>query len=310
VYKFILKRLTFLLAMTSLLTACGGGSDDTPPPPPPPSAPSYDTTYTNVQVLGSNVNHATAFDAGPEISSNYLELYFYSDRPGGAGGMDMYVSTRADIADPWGPATNLAILNSTVDDRQPNISSDGLTLIFTSSRVGGHGGLDLYMSTRASLGDPWGAPTNMGNILNTASGEAGPSISDDGLSLYFHSDRASGLGSADLYVSTRAATVDAWGTPINLGATVNSTTFDVAPVIASDGLTLYFHTLRPGGVGAHDIWKTTRASVADPWGTPVALPTPVNSIEPETGPGLSDDWQTLYFASDVGGNRDIWEATP
>ena len=128
-----------------------------------------------------------------------------------------------------------------------------------------------------------------------------------GLSLFFHSDSS---GITDLYVSTRPSIVAAWGTPVNLGATVNSVLFDVAPEISSDGLSLYFHSTRAGGLGSHEIWRTTRTRVTNPWSTPVAMPAPVNTAVSDLAPSLSDDWQTLYFASDSGGNRDIWQAVP
>jgi Tol biopolymer transport system component len=224
--------------------------------------------------------------------------------------MDLYRSTRADLASAWGPAVNLTSLNTSGDDRQPALSSDGLTLIFVSNRAGGFGGNDLYISTRTSLADAWGAPINMGAMINTSSDDAGPSLSDDGLTLYMHSDRPGGFGLADLYVTTRVSLAASWSVPVNMGSAINTDQYEVAPDIASDGLSLYFHSTRSGGVGAHDIWRATRKSVADAWGAPTVLASPVNSIVPDTSPALSDDWGVLYFASDAGGNRDIWQAVP
>lgn len=303
----VCHKVVAISALLGLVNACSGGGGDDDEQTPLTSA---DVTYTSVSVMGSNINDPVAFDAGPEISSNYLELYFFSDRAGGSGGMDIYVSTRAMVTDPWGAATNVTALNSMGDDRQPSLSSDGLTMYFASDRAGGEGGSDIYVSTRATLMDAWSAPVNLGNVVNTVDTDSGPSVSDDGLSLYFQSNRAGTLGQTDLYVTTRATTMDSWGAPTNMGATINTAEYDVAPDIASDGLSLLFHSTRTGGVGVHDIWRATRASTSDSWGAPVNLGVPVNSIVPDTAPGLSDDWQTLYFASDAGGNRDIWEATP
>ena len=293
-----------------LMTACGGSEDGDGGTGVDNPQTSADVMFTTVAMLSSNVNDATAYDAGPEVSSDYLELYFFSDRVGGSGGMDIYVSTRAHVTDPWGLATNVTALNTSANERQPSLSSDGLSMYFASDRAGGEGGMDLYVSTRASLADAWSTPVNLGTVVNTSATESGPGIADDGLSLYFQSDRIGGLGVTDLYVATRATMVDLWDTPANLGASVNSAEFEVAPDIASDGLSLLFHSTRAGGEGFHDIWRATRANTSDPWNAPVNLGAPVNSPVPDTAPGLSDDWQTLYFSSDISGNRDIWEAHP
>lgn len=270
-----------------------------------------DLPFENPIRLSDNVN-STASDAGADTSSDHKELYFHSNRAGGNGGFDIHVSARPASTDPWGVAANLGTaINSSSNDRGATISGDGLTLIFGSDRPGGLGLNDLYVSTRASTLDPWGLATNMGATLNTIGDESGPSISDDGLTLFFHSERAGGLGLSDLYVATRALMSDPWGAPVNLGATVNSADFDHAPSISADGLTLYFHSTRAGGQGLHDIWKTTRLSSSDPWEAPEAMPTPVNSPSIETGPSISTDDSTLYFASDRPGGdaRDIWQVT-
>jgi len=267
--------------------------------------------FDNAVRLSNNVN-SIASDAGADTSSDHKELYFHSDRTGGNGGFDIHVSVRASSADAWGVATNLGTaINSASDDRGATISGDGLTLIFGSDRAGSMGLNDLYISSRASVLDPWGSATNMGATLNTTGDESGPSISDDGLTLFFHSDRPGGQGSTDIYSSTRASTSDPWGAPSNLGSTVNSADFDNAPSISADGLTLYFHSTRAGGQGQHDTWKSERLSSSDPWGAPEAMPTPVNSSSIETGPSITSDDLTLYFASDRPGGdaRDIWQVT-
>ena len=306
--------IKYLLSLFSaiLISACGGsgggsgsGNDTIN------TQKSSDVSYLNTTILSANVNDATANDAAPEVSSNGLELFFHSTRSGGSGGLDLWVSTRNSTTDIWGAASNLgATINTTSGDLAPTISDDGLTLIFSSDRAGGFGLKDLYMITRPSLSGTWSAPVNLGNVINTQFEESGPEISTDGSSLYFFSDVPGGFGLTDLYVSTRASELDPWEPAINLGSTVNSSESDAASDIASDGLTLYFHSGRPGGPGPLNIWRTTRTSVNDAWNIPEVLPAPVNSVTFELTPAVSDDWQTLYFASDIGGNRDIWRATP
>jgi WD40-like Beta Propeller Repeat len=88
-------------------------------------------------------------DQGPTLRSDGREIFFFSTRPGGSGGADLWTSTRRSVHDPWTPPVNLgAPLNSTAAEQQPSLSSGGLTLLFASSRAGGFGGTDIWVSTR------------------------------------------------------------------------------------------------------------------------------------------------------------------
>ena len=71
--------------------------------------------------------------------------------------------------------------------------------------------------------------------------------------------RIGGFGGQDLWVSTRATTVEPWSIPVNVGPTVNTPYFDGAPALSYDGTTLYFFSNRPGGLGGNDLYVTTRA---------------------------------------------------
>lgn len=71
--------------------------------------------------------------------------------------------------------------------------------------------------------------------------------------------------------SAQAQKYSDWSAPVNLGPVINSASSDQGPAISKDGLTLYFHSNRPGGLGAFDMWVSQRASVDDPWGAPVNL---------------------------------------
>ncbi|GAI23484.1 unnamed protein product, partial [marine sediment metagenome] len=106
------------------------------------------------------------------------------------------------------------------------MSADGLSLYFASQRSGGYGGIDLWVTTRATTEDDWGTAVNLGPVVNSSARDARPSISSDGLSLFFGSDRPGGLGGRDLYVTTRATIDDDWRTPVNLGPIVNSPAHD------------------------------------------------------------------------------------
>jgi hypothetical protein len=266
--------------------------------------------------LGPIVN-STSVDAAPCISADGLELYFASTRPGGLGYEDLWVSTRQTIDDPWGSPVNLTIVNSTYREAYPSISGDGLQLYFSDyyygpDRPGGQGSRDLWMTSRANLNDPWDTPVNLGPIINSSEQEVSVSISNDTLVMIFTSNRTGGRGSGDLYMSTRVAAEDPWGMPVNMGPTVNSSSFDAEACFSADGLSLIFCSERPGGFGSYDLWMTTRKSRNGSWQPPVNLGASFNTNSSDGAPALSHDMKTLYFASNRPGgygNDDIYEAS-
>jgi len=267
--------------------------------------------------LGPIVN-SSAGDGTPCISADGLELYFLSQRAGGLGSGDIWVTKRASINDDWGTPINLGSpVNSSSFELCPHISRDGLTLYFTSLRPGGYGQDDLYMATRATKEDNWGNAVNLGPVVNSDTYDFGTCVSADGLELYFHAwNRPGGHGELDLWVATRETTDDDWGQPVNLGAPVNSSASEGYPSLSTDGLTLFFSdhpvnaTPRPGGYGGTDIWVTTRATKNDPWGKPVNAGPTINSSANEDGPSISADGSTLYFQYSQPGvinTSDIWQ---
>ncbi len=209
-------------------------------------------------------------------------------------------------------------VNSSTFEYDPAISADGLELYFQSSRPGGSGDSDLYVTKRVSLQDEWQPAQNLGPVVNTDSAESGPSLSADGLTLYFNSNRPGGFGGHDLYLTTRESRQAPWGKPVNLGPVVNSEFGDINPNISRDGLTLYFADVegdgtppRTGGLGTTDVWMTTRGSLSDPWGAPVNVGAPVNTAVTDGSPEISDDGLLLFVNRWLGGTAPfgIWVAT-
>ncbi len=243
-----------------------------------------DFVYGEAINLGPTVN-TSAGEVTPNISDDGLSLYFGSDRSGGHGSGDIWVSTRATKDDNWASAVNLGpTVNTSAFESWPTISSDELSLFFSDGmwgmsyplRTGGYGNGDLWVTTRATKDDNWGTPVNLGPTVNSASVDQAPYISPDGLSLLFASDRAGGAGSIDLWVTTRPTVNDDWGPPVNLGPTVNSASSDEGTSISSDGLTLFFGSNRSGGEN-WDIWMTKRPSRSTPWEPPLNPASPGNS---------------------------------
>jgi serine/threonine protein kinase/Tol biopolymer transport system component len=271
-----------------------------------------DFTFGPPTNLGPPINSSST-DVVMSISADGCTLYFGSDRPGGYGIYDTYVVTKEGRDDEWGPAVNLGPPVNTTGATGGGMcfSADGLSLYLGSMRAGGFGSYDLWVTTRTTLLDPWGTLKNLGSTVNSSSWDYTPSMSPDGLALYFASQRPGGSGSWDLWVTTRAALTAPWGIPTNLGPTVNSSSREYQPSISADGLLLFFASDRPGGLGPDDIWVTRRASVSDPWGLPVNLGPTVNTSADDWGPYISPDGSTLYFISKRPGGYglgDAWQA--
>ena len=207
--------------------------------------------------------------------------------------------------------TNLGpTVNSWTLDSTPSISADGRSLYFSSTRSGGPA--DLWVTTRATVSDRWDPPVKLGPPVNSAYTDDTPSISYDGLTLYFSSWRPGGHGKMDIWKATRQTTENEWGAPVNLGPTINSSVLDWSPSISADGLLLVFCSNRPDGIVKTDLWMTRRSTTDDPWSEPVNLGPPVNSPDVEATPSISSDGLLLFFQSTrpggYGGPVDIWVA--
>ena len=263
-------------------------------------------------IFGEPVNlgplNSEGSDWDPSISADGLTLYFHSNRLGGYGGGNIWVTTRETTdSEWWSTPTNLGPTVNSLGAGTPSISADGLTLFFSSKRPGGSGNSDLWVATRETKEDDWGAPVNLGSHVNSPSGENTPCISFDGLELYFTSDR----DDYKIWVTKRATTKEPWDIPVSLGSTIHSGGESMHPSISADGLTLLFCSWRrSGGYGKADIWVATRATKDSPWTEPKNLGPTVNSSRLDYAPCLSPDGSTLYFSSDRRGglgNPDLWQ---
>jgi hypothetical protein len=171
-----------------------------------------DGEFASPQNLGCHVN-SSADEASPfpiaGRRGNESLLYFSSTRAGGfdttdgglaSGDSDLYTSEKHGST--YGPAALVPGANSAFVDGQPNVRRDGLELFFFSNRPGTIGVADIYAATRAATSDAWMAPANLGPNVNSVDAETRPSLSYDGLDLYFGSTRP-GEGSSDIYVTSR-----------------------------------------------------------------------------------------------------------
>jgi Tol biopolymer transport system component len=201
-------------------------------------------------------------------------------------------------------------------DQQPCISKDGLSLYFASGRPGGFGDFDIYVSQRASVNDPWGTPQNLGPNVNSPYREFYPSLSPDGHSLYFSSLRPGGFGNQDIYVSRRHNKRDdfGWQPAVNLGSAINTAFGESFPFLFEDdetgGITLFFSSNRPGGMGATDIYAST-LQPDETFGIPVPV-TELNSPFADIAPNIRRDGLELFLCSNRPGSLgddDLWVST-
>jgi Tol biopolymer transport system component len=262
---------------------------------------------------------SVSIDQGPFVSRDGLTLYLVSNRPGGFGGQDIYVSHRASVDDSWLTPQNLgANINSSSNDASPTLSTDGHRLYFHSNdRDGGFGGTDLYVSRRRDKRDDsgWQTPENLGPQINTPGNERGLTLFEDDetgtTNVYFDSSRPGGLGGVDIYVSTLDP--DGLFGPAVLVSELSSSANDLLPGIRRDGLEIFLDSDRPdpAGLRQRDIWVATRASTSDAWSSPVNL-TVINSAFGEQRAALSFDGKNLYVASSRPGglgDNDIYVST-
>ena len=182
-------------------------------------------------------------------------------------------------------------INTAMLEYYPTISLDGNTLIFTR-RVNGTNE-DFYESTRT--GGVWGMARNLPGNINTNENEGAACISQDGQWLIFNGcNYPDGMGSCDLYISY--LTPDGWSTPENMGDSINSEFWEVAPSLSPDKRDLYFASNRPGGYGGSDIYVSHRL-LNGQWSAAENLGPIINTIGDEGTPFIHADNQTLYFNS-------------
>jgi hypothetical protein len=267
-----------------------------------PSAHSQIHTDWKTPVNLATINTSAA-DAGPLLTLRGSTLYFVSNRPGGEGGLDLWVAQRAGGNGPWEPAVNLGTtINSASVDRCPFVSPDDLRLIFASDRGGT---LDFYMSYRENPHDVlgWGPPERI-DAISTSFEEFGPSGFIDprtgALTVFFNSNRPGGPGGHSIYTATQQSD-GTFSTPV-LVAELSSSSADTWPFVHNDGLELFLISNRPGGFGGNDIWVSSRGSLDEPWSTPVNAGPALNTADAEQRASITADGrQMVFFSNRAGG---------
>ena len=240
--------------------------------------------------LGEAIN-TDGLEYLPSFTADGKRLIFTA-RVGGQE--DFFFSKK--IEGKWLPRQPLGDINTPMNEGAQCISADGRLLVFTScdSRAG-RGGCDLHFSEFKN--GHWTASEKIKGPINTNAWEAQPSLSADGQILYFASDRKGGIGKRDIWKSRRQKN-GTWGTPENLGKTINTVDNDQCAFIHPDGETLYFCSEGWPGMGGIDLYFSRKDSSSN-WQTPQNIGYPINTSANEGTLVVSIDGKTAYFASDI-----------
>ncbi len=271
-----------------------------------------DFLFGTAENLGVHVN-TEDYEWFPRLEADGLSLHFIRN----LDEWENWLATRATKNGTWDTVVRVEGRPNWYASYKvvPGVTTiDGLEVYLWAALPEGHGGSDIYVKTRETIDSPWSTPiADIGTSVNTEYNELMPSISPNGLELYF-SDFSDdqydllppgGYGSGDLWVARRATRNDPWQEPENLGQQVNSPAADVRLHISADGLLLFFDSRRSGGQGGADLYMTRRKNLSDAWGEAVNLGPNVNSSESEYNPCISADGCTLIFVR----NQDLWQAS-
>ena len=204
-----------------------------------------------------------------------------------------------------------ATVNSTDSEQLPTPAPSGLSLYFRSNRAGGQGGNDIWVSQRTTLSSAWGAPQNMGTILNTSGDDGVTGFSPDGREMFLQSTRPGGQGGQDIYLSTRTDPNNdfGWTAPVNLGAVINAASFDAGGIYFIDPTTgtgsLLFYSDRNGTPLVNfNIYQSTR-NADGTFNAPV-LVNELNSPAAQIRPSISRDGLEIFISTNRRGPANVF----
>jgi FlgD Ig-like domain/WD40-like Beta Propeller Repeat len=232
--------------------------------------------------LGPVINTANA-EQDPWISSDGNLLVFASDRPGGYGAWDLWLSRK--VGGDWQTPVNMGpVINGSNWESTSWMSPDTLRLYYgIYQRSGGLGGWDIWMSTKE--GGVWTDPVNLGSNINGSNLDSSPTLTADEQTLYFDTN---GTGNADIYCSRKVG--GQWQPKQDLGLNINTVYNDFRPWITGDGQKIIFTSDRPGGRGSEDLYFSEQGISGTEHQIPLAMPSTLTVGTPKPNPsnrGLS-----------------------
>lgn len=270
--------------------------------------------------LGSVINSPWP-EYAPVITTDESEIIFTYKGPQSTGGLedpkfrpdsngeyyeDIFMAQK--LGSNWLAPEKVTDLCTKGNDASIALSIDGQTLF--SFRSTPQDGGDIFMSKLD--GNAWTQPVNMGSNINTKFWEGSCSITSNGQTLYFASERPGGFGGRDIYYSNMQKD-GSWGPAVNLGSNINTPLNDDAPFIHPDNITLFFSSEGWNSMGGYDIFYSTMNPEDSSWNTPVNMGYPLNSPDDDRYYVLSADGSRGYFSSNRKGGygqQDIYDVTP
>jgi outer membrane protein OmpA-like peptidoglycan-associated protein/Tol biopolymer transport system component len=263
----------------------------------------------NPQNLGTSVN-SRFHEYFPSLTADEIQLVITVNTPADTNQSievkqksyeDFYISYRNK--DTWTKRQKVAEpLNTQGNEGAQVISADGETMIFTACEEQpgfydggrkGYGSCDLFFSIKTKNG--WSKAQNLGPAINSKYWESMPSLSADGNTLYFVSNRQGGKGGKDIWKS-EINKEGMWSAPINLGDSINTAYDDITPFIHPDNQTFYFASAGHIGMGGQDLYYSK--IIKNNFGKPVNLGYPINTYADEDGLIVNALGNKAFFASE------------
>jgi hypothetical protein len=265
----------------------GDAAADASPPGPAFSAP---TAIAGIAA-------PDAADDDPSLSADLTLLYFNSEREGGVGEEDIWVSTRESATAAWQPPEPALGLNTEVRETGIALAADALAIWWSSDRPDGEGGLDVYTATRVSREAAWSAPQRVAEL--SSAGDDLISAVTDGEQTALLARRDDDDDDYDLFVAQRPSRADAWGEPIAI-AELNSDEEESDAFLVAGGRELLFSR-------DEDLQLVRRERRELAFGAPAALDA-LNSEDDDRDPWASEDFGYVVFSSDRSGSYLLYEA--
>ncbi len=250
------------------------------------------------RMLPRNTINQFQIQSNPVLTADQMEM-IYSVKLNLRTDENIVISKKGDDGNWTKPTLISDNINTELNEGAASISGDGKTLVFSScGKKDSRGSCDLYIAQKK--GEVWSVPTNMGDKVNSAGWESNPSITADGKSVYFSSDRSGGFGKKDIWV-TNLLPDQTWSTPENLGASVNTKMNEATPFIHADKQHLYFASDGFWGMGGYDIFYSVKDGPF--WTEPVNVGYPINTPENEGAFYVTPDFEKGYFEKYISNNE-------
>ena len=225
------------------------------------------------------------------IDNNYI---YFTKRDGLQSIYDEDIMMAVRENGEWSKAKSISKhINTEYNEGACTVSADGNTLIFTACEGRqSFGNCDLFVSYFRD--NDWTKPQNLGSNINSAYWDSQPSLSADGQTLYFSSNRPGGKGKRDIWVAFKEKGV--WQKPQNLGESINTPEDETTPFIHVNGESLFFASMGHPGLGGYDIYLSEQGN--GKWSKPRNLGFPINDHNDQSSLFITSDGKGAYFTNE------------